>query len=279
MTNNKYDLAVVYRIYPKVSKVPPIFSDDKFKLSELCLKSFRQSLGDLKIKLWVLLDNCPEEYTTLFKKYFAEDEIELIILPGIGNGATFGKQMDILLAQCDSDYVYFAEDDYFYLEGTFSEMLEFIKENSDVHFVTPFDHLDYYKSYLHKYPVRTKETLNRKWKTAGSTCMTFLTRKEILEKTKSVFYTYTKNNWDASLWFSLTNHKVIKLSFILSLFNFKMEAIKIFLKAWIHSPRQILFGKKWNLWVPIPSLSTHMDEVSLAPEINWQEKFQEMIVE
>ena len=42
-----YDLAVAYRIYPGVSKVPPVFSQDKLKLAEFCLKSFKDSLGDL----------------------------------------------------------------------------------------------------------------------------------------------------------------------------------------------------------------------------------------
>lgn len=56
-----YDLAVAYRIYPKVSKparsLP--FGDDKYQLSEACLKSFKESLGSLRVKLWALLDGCP----------------------------------------------------------------------------------------------------------------------------------------------------------------------------------------------------------------------------
>ena len=62
----KYDLTVAYRIYPLISKVPAIFPDDKFKMSEICIKSFAKAIGNLKVKMFVILDNCPETYTQLF---------------------------------------------------------------------------------------------------------------------------------------------------------------------------------------------------------------------
>ena len=94
-----YDIAIAYRIYPGVSKVPPVFSDDKFKLSELCLCSMQKALKGVNAKLYILLDNCPPEYKKLFKKYFSEEDLELIELDGIGNGGTFKLQMDILLRE------------------------------------------------------------------------------------------------------------------------------------------------------------------------------------
>src|SRR5437899_10104486 len=126
-----YDIAIVYRIYPGVSKSPVVFPDDKYRLSELCLSSFRASLGSLNVKMWVLLDACPDSYASLFRKYFNEQELELIRLDGIGNARTFWKQIDILSRQETSEYVYFAEDDYFYLPGQFPAMLTFLKENAD----------------------------------------------------------------------------------------------------------------------------------------------------
>ena len=42
--------------------------DDKSKLSELCLKSFKDSLGSLKVRMFVLLDDCPPSYEDLFKQ-------------------------------------------------------------------------------------------------------------------------------------------------------------------------------------------------------------------
>jgi len=90
----EYDVAVAYRIYPKVSRVPPVFPNDKYKLSELCLKSFKDSLGSLKVKMFVLLDNCPPSYEDLFKRYFDEQDLEFIRLNGVGNRATFDMQIE-----------------------------------------------------------------------------------------------------------------------------------------------------------------------------------------
>jgi hypothetical protein len=65
---NSYDLVIAYRIYPKVAKpaqgLP--FSQDKLMLAEICLRSFKEALGGLRVKLWALLDGCPNEYADLF---------------------------------------------------------------------------------------------------------------------------------------------------------------------------------------------------------------------
>src|ERR1700733_2450659 len=101
MTN--YDLAVAYRIYPKVSK-PSLglpFSDDKLQLSEICLQSFKDSVKGLRVKLWALLDGCPESYASLFTKFFSAQDLVLVRLPSVGNLATFGKQVEFLLTQID----------------------------------------------------------------------------------------------------------------------------------------------------------------------------------
>ena len=49
-----YDLVVAYRLYPKVSKSAQSlpFGDDKALLAETCLKSFKDSLGSLRVKFW-----------------------------------------------------------------------------------------------------------------------------------------------------------------------------------------------------------------------------------
>jgi hypothetical protein len=97
--SRKYDVAVAYRIYPKMAK-PALglpFSDDKERLSEVCLQSFRRSLGDLRAKIWVLLDDCPPHYEEMFRRVFAPEDLVLEPLPGIGNQGTFNRQIEILL--------------------------------------------------------------------------------------------------------------------------------------------------------------------------------------
>jgi hypothetical protein len=265
-------LAIAYRIYPGVSKVPPVHSDDKYKLSELCLKSFRDSLADIDYKIWAILDNCPPEYIDLFKKYFDKDRLEIIEEPGVGNPVTFRKQVEILLNQTHSDNCYFAEDDYFYIENTFPEMIEFLNSSDSVDFVTPYDHPDYYHHPIHKRQCETRYSRNRYWRTAPTTCMTFLTKKQVLMQAQSILLSYSKKNYDTSMWMSITKSRVFDPSFYFSAINNKFHA-RIAAKMWIHGTTQHLFGKKFKLWSPLPSIATHMESNYLAPTINWNKKF------
>lgn len=290
---NRYDLAIAYRIYPKVSGEPPIFKDDKFKLSELCLKSLKDSLGSLRVKIWALLDKCPPEYETLFKKYFNQEDLEIINLNGIGNQATFRLQIEILIKQNISKYVYFAEDDYFYLPKEFESMVLFLKSNKDVDFVSPYDHIDYYIKSLHKYDVAIKVFRNKHWRETATTCCTFLTERNKLIKTKKTFLKYSAvNNFfvkyrilrnsfiysyfleflftpiDSDIWLSLTKKKVFNIFRIIRLRFQDRWLFGIYFKTWRFHWKQILFGKKYKLWTPIPTIATHMVTIGFAPAMD-----------
>ena len=262
----EYDLVIAYRIYPGVSKVPPFFSDDKYKLSYFCLKSFKESLGKLKVKMIVLLDNCPSEYVELFKKFFKEEDLELIQLQGIGNLRTFALQIKYLSEQNYSDIVYFAEDDYFYMPDQFEEMVNLLKENEDVDFVSPYDHPEDYSSKLHNHPNYLKSTDMRHWRTASSTCLTFLTDKKTLNEAKNVLSSYSRGNHDASMWFSLTRYNLNPLKALKNLND--RVFINLLLNSWRYSLKQVIFGKKRKLWVPVPTIGIHMESDNLPPTKN-----------
>jgi hypothetical protein len=266
-----YDLAVAYRIYPAYSK-PALglpFSQDKYLLSEVCLKSFKESLGSLRAKIWVLLDGCPPEYETLFRKHFDAADLVILGLNSVGNRATFAKQIDILLDQRDAELVYFAEDDYFYLPNEFHKMVHFLVAHTNVHFVSPYDHLDCYVLDLHRGPKWLRTQSSHHWRTAASTCLTFLTRKTTLAKCESVFRSYVEGNNDCALWLSLTKHRVFNpIAFVRYLLQGTFYW-KILVKAWLHGWRQILFGRKMKLWVPVPGIATHLDCKHLSPSVDW----------
>ena len=267
----KYDLAVAYRIYPKVAK-PALglpFSDDKARLAEVCLQSFRRSLGSLRVKIWVLLDGCPAEYADIFRRCFAEEDLVLIPLPGIGNYGTFNKQMEILLGQADAELIYFAEDDYFYLQDQFRLMLDFLQAHDDVDFVSPFDHLDCYTMELHRTPAWLRAFQGRHWRTAASTCLTFLTTRRVLRETERVFRTYARKNYDSSLWLSLTKERVLAPWAWPGIARREPFSMKIFAKAWLFGWPQILFGNRRKIWMPVPSIASHMDVNALAPGVDW----------
>lgn len=269
--SQKYDLAVAYRIYPKMAK-PALglpFSEDKYRLAEACLRSFRRSLGTLRAKVWVLLDGCPPEYEDLFRKYFTEKDLILMPLPGVGNHQTFLKQIEILAGQEDAEFVYFAEDDYFYLPDQFHLMTGFMRAFPDVDFISPYDHLDCYTLDLHRKPKWLRVHGDHHWRTAASTCLTFLTSREILRQTQHIFRTYARRNFDCSVWLSLTKESLVRpVDFCRWAVREPLFA-KITVRAWMFGWAQILFGKRRRLWTPVPGIATHMDAKALSPTIDW----------
>jgi hypothetical protein len=271
-STGRYDLAVAYRIYPRVSEpaLDMVFGDNKYCLSETCLRSFKESLGSLRVKVWAILDGCPPEYEALFRKYFNDSQLVVLKLESVGNQRTFATQIEVLLNQSDADLVYFAEDDYFYLAHQFCSMIEFFRGDPEVHFLSPFDHLDCYHLALHRTPKWIKTYAGRHWRTASSTCLTFLTRKETLAKYHAVFQSYVRGNFDSSLWLSLTKQRVCNPFFLIRSFLGGSFEWKIIARAWLHCWRQILFGKKLKLWVPIPAIATHLDTRSLSPGVDWR---------
>ena len=270
----QYDLAVAYRIYPKVSKTPPVFATDKLQLSNLCLRSFRRGIAGLKVKLFALLDGCPSQYEEIFRQSFGQRDLQLINLPSVGNRPTFGHQINLLTAQSDAELVYFAEDDYFYRPGAIAEMSSFLRANADADFVTPYDHPDGYQLPLHPRSQEIRPWGTRHWRTAASTCLTFLTSKSTLQRTASVFRTYQRTNLDVSLWMALTKQTVLNPFALFRCLRRSVRFAGYIAQSWRYKPLQILLGKKWKLWCPLPSLATHMEVPFLAPCVNWMEAFE-----
>ncbi|MBI5806388.1 glycosyltransferase family 2 protein [candidate division TA06 bacterium] len=269
MSLGKYDLVVAYRIYPLVSKTPFVHKTDKYKLSEVCLCSFKKALGPLKVKMFAILDNCPYEYNELFHKYFSEDDLEIVRVNGVGNKETFKKQIELLLSQNQSETIYFAEDDYLYLPNSIVHMVDYLNNVENVDFISVYDHLDLYTYELHKHNNYLQLFGDHHWRTANSTCLTFITKKKILEQTKKVFLSYSTGNLDASLWISLTKHKLNVVKCLFYYFT-DIEMFRIIAKAWYYCWPYILFGKRRKLWIPIPALGTHVEKKYLAPTINWK---------
>jgi hypothetical protein len=269
---SRYDVAVAYRVYPGVSKTPLTHADDKLALARTCLVSFKQSLGDLRAKMFVLLDSCPPAYKALFQGIFAAQDLVFIDLDHVGNQGSFLRQIEILLEQNDSELVYLAEDDYLYQPSAFGEMLDVLKHGAGgapADFVTPYDHADCYTLLLHRHSRRHMKTATREWQTMNSTCLTFLTTKTTLERTRGVFETYRdKKNLDASIWISLTQFQLYDPLTYLRLFFHERASFKILLKAWIYNV-QAIFGPRYNLWAPVPAIATHTDNRYVSPGIDW----------
>ncbi len=265
----KYDLAVCCRIYPGVSRDPIFGFKDKLALTRLNLETFREGVGDLKIKLWVLLDNCPPAYADLLKSLFPKTPMELIPLGGEGNGATFIRQVEILSAQMDADLVYFAEDDYLYLPRSLERAVAFMRRHPPVDFATLYDHADFHSKFVHRFRGQEMFEDGCRWRTVASTCLTFMARREAVAASAPVFKTYLKNS-DLGIWMALTKKRVCNpWSWIRSLGDGLYFPASHAL-AWRYAWRQILFGKSRTLWSPEPALITHMENSGLAPGVDWE---------
>ena len=272
----KYDLSVVYRIYPGVSKIPIIHKNDKYELSKIAINSFKDALGDMSVKIWILLDDCPSKFDHLFDDLIENYDVELIRFDGAGNYATFNKQLEILLNQNFSENVYFAEDDYIFVKNGLKEAVNFMNSNQKVDFLTIYDSLDYYNMDLHKYKSNFYGHNTYKWRTVSCTTLSFMTKKNILRDTKWIFETYSSNkNFDSSLWMSITKMNLFQPSSLIRFFLKKDRDFVRIAKSWLYCWRQIIFGKKYNLWSPIPSLGTHLDKDGISPGINWDEVIKE----
>jgi hypothetical protein len=278
----KYDVAVACRVCSILSiSQPPIFADDKLKLVELCLKSFKASLGNLRVKMWVVLTG-PPEYEKMFQAVWPREDLVVLNAGKIGNPRSLQKQIDILTAQTDAELVFLAEDDYFYLPGKFQSAVEFLRSNPDAGFVSLYDHPDHYvipfQQPLPSAKARTSGGLS--WHSRATTTHTFLTRKATLQECRGVFrasywagYKVWGSDTDTAHWLALTKTRVFNLPmFVKSLARHRYWAACVFL-AWFFRWRQILFGRRYSLWTPSPSIATHMIAGQEAPGVDWQKEF------
>jgi hypothetical protein len=90
---------------------------------------FQEATKGLKIKIFAILDKCPESYIEAFKDIFKDVEFYFINedLKGLENVASFLVQTKLLSEQNLSPLVLFQEDDYFYI-NKLSYAIDFLKE-------------------------------------------------------------------------------------------------------------------------------------------------------
>jgi hypothetical protein len=281
-----YDVAVTWRVYPKVSasSPPPIFGDDKLKLSELCLRSFKDSIGDLRVKLWAVLNSCPPEYEEMFYRVWGKENLVIVRLPGVPASASLYEAIQILTRQADAEVIFLACDDYFYLPGQFRAAVNFIRQNPDADFVTVYDHLELHTTDLHRLQCETRKAGDRTWMTCVSTTDTYMTTRKTLTELHPFFLrlkkSFASGHWpDLGTWMALTKKRVFNpFKLVQWSFNRRYWAFSIVL-GWVYCWRQVLFGRRYKLWGPQPSIATHMVAGLEAPGIDWQKEFERQLPE
>lgn len=272
------ELTIAYRVYPRISKHPAAYPSDKARLVALALRSLHRGLGDVDAKFIALLDGCPDSYEHLLRAALPSRTLEVQRLGtpyrGLGNFATFGLQLK-LLREATTPYGMFAEDDYYYLPNSIPALLSFARSHREADFISPFDHPAFYWRSIHKVPSAVQQHGDRHWRTINSTCLTFLGRTTSIARAGSVLASYSRGNHDASMWMSLTKQPLDTVRGTLSVLAGPAETRRLPLHAWRHSWAQLLFGSRYTLWAPMPSLATHLESTDLAPGVDWKSRFAE----
>lgn len=266
----KYDIIIAYRCYPGISKKPFFRKNNKLDMIKYGLKSMRLCLWWLHAKFIIIDDGCPEHFQKEIKKVLDWYDIEYIQTDKIWNFATYKMQLDLLSQQNESEIVYLAEDDYLYSEKWFEEAIDLLKKWI-ADFITLFDHKNYYKARHHSIKAKYHLTNTRIWKTAPSTCLTFMTTKKTLIKAKSTLILFTKWCRDHPMWLILTKYNLFRF-FDIDRKNRIWKTIPselvYVIMARIYWFRHILFSKKYKLFVPVPSIATHLESEDIAPLVN-----------
>lgn len=269
---SKYQLTIAHRVCPALSKTVVGFSD-KRALVEATTKTMAAALASLRVRLIVILDGC-SDYRAIFETAFHNRigdpsfALEIVETPSIGNKATWAKQIEIL-ADADTDIVYFSEDDYLYAPNAFQAMMDAI-DRLDVDLVSPLDHPDRYnKRFEDPHPESVRVTEHGHWRTADSTCLTFMARRKVLEISKDVMLSYSRTGEEGTMWCGLTQYRLFDLPHLV------WTAIKFVLRietrfgcilplcTWKQQGLKMFFRPRYTLVSPIPTLAVHLSSASL----------------
>jgi hypothetical protein len=288
MHQHNYDVAIAYRVYPKVSTSsppPPVFGDDKFKLVEFCFQSFVNSLGGIRAKLWVLLNGCPPCYEAIFSERWAAQDLTILNYPSVGAGVTLSEQFRILREQADAPIVHFAEDDYYYLPGQYKVAVDFLRETPDADFATIYESSDFYTADLHDMRYEKRPFGGKEWMSCISTTHTFLAKRSVLMECQGMFEHLSKcykgrTIPDLAMWMALTKKRVFNpYKFLLWSLSHRWFWAGSMVMSWYFCWRQIVFGRRYSLWQAHPCTGTHMVSGLESPGVDWRSMFNKQLAE
>jgi len=272
---SKFDFAAAYRVFYKMGRPPnfPEFGGDKFLLTKVAFRSFKRAIGAFKVKLWVLLGDCPPQYENFFRTEWPG--VEIVHDINKTHVDTFLEQYTILSEQRDSELCCFLEDDYFYLPEAFLETFNLFKNHPEVDFASPYDHAENYEPFKkmahqiinpHRLPF---------WRTVPDTTSTFIARREALIACRIPMRSFGKPHaklcpfyvHDRGQWMAITKFQVFNPVYFLQCLLWQSRFTAwCWLTAWVFGWKHILFSRKRSLWQPMPSLAAHLvDSTALLP--------------
>lgn len=195
-----------------------------------------------RVKLVIVYDGTVEDFTTDFiASYYANAALGLNIQFIRGGSDINSFLITLGLAKSlelpAEDLVYILENDYMHQNGWVSKVFELYDAGIKFDYVSLYDHRDKYHYEMYaSLTSRLVYSQSHHWRTAPSTCASFILEKRVLDRDYAVFSS------------GLTDY--------------------YFFSKLIGENGRILL-------TPVPGLATHSMEGYLSPAINWEKLAQE----
>lgn len=251
----KPNCTIYYRTHAGENKAPrPSWYSKPLCLSSI-VRAIEYAKNDFRIKFVLLHDGLLSEnlgWTLAIQHTIAKIEGDIVEMQKTNNSRSFLQAFHKALELNDEEIVFFAEDDYLWLEASIRAMA-FALLQLPAHYVTGYDHPVRYQP---DYPLGADWphwdnniyiTGDRHWRTQESTCMTFAAKVSTLREDLKYFEKYSDNGKGYPNDRELFRH-------LGGLGDYGLG----------ESPRRLLIG-------PIPSLNTHVHLPWLAPIVNWNQ--------
>jgi len=266
-----HDLAVCYRICPKPPKPNVLGLTDKLDVVASGLSSFKRSIGPLRVKLWIILDDCPPEYLKLVKRRLYNVDHDIISGQWRSINGTLLKQIEVLTTQTDAPFCYFAEDDYLFKPGGMAAAHRFMRLHPFVDAISLAYHSDYNRRWVDRINEREYEFEGIVWKRQVASTSSFMIRRDSLIESAPTIRTFVDGNSDLGFWMALTKLRVFNPWVLVRGWGDGRFIPGSMALAWWHCRDQILNGRKLLLFAPQPSLATHMEAGSSALGFRYEE--------
>lgn len=198
---------------------------------------------------------------------------EVIELGGVGNARSYRACIALVDSRVwdDDDVVYFAEDDYLYLEDAFARLVEAVEALPESSYFTLYDHPDYYRSRSQtRFMARHRSARavgDIRWREVRSTCLTYAARVGALRSDSWAHYLCTRGPTpdDFPLWSIVEDAGCFPLHRLL-----KASPAPYGQSLAKHNLARLTRGKsRHRLYAPTPSLVTHVEDAMLAPGRDW----------
>jgi hypothetical protein len=189
-----------------------------------------------RVKITIVYDSPPEALESDFiAPYVANSELSLKLQFIKGGSDLNSFLITLALAKAlpapETDLVYFLENDYLHQHGWVSKVLELYNSGKSVDVVSLYDHKDkYFLAMYNDLAAKLHVTDTHHWRTAPSTCASFILSKAALERDYDVL---AAGETDYYFFTKLVN------------------------------------GRGRTLLTPIPGLATHAMEGYLSPAVDW----------